>query len=191
MKEFDKPKESFVGVNQKRTLTSRAYQFDGTLLSLPGAPMWRILLVSIAFLSLVGCGSKGGKHVVSGKITYKGNPVNGALLRLIPVADKGQESTIPVGQDGTFQTTGIQPGEYKVVVQPGGSSSGLPNMKELEHMDASKREAAKANLERMKQEQQNTKPTIPFPDKYKTHITSDLRLNVGKEGAQTNFELKD
>ena len=152
--------------------------------------MWRILLLSLAILPLMGCGSKRGQGVVSGKITYKGNPVNGASLLLIPVAPDGKESTIPVGQDGTFRTSGVPAGEYKVVVQPANVSSGMHSEQELARMDASKRAEAKANMERMGQAQ--GKPTIPFPDKYKTHITSDLKITVGATGAQDqNLELKD
>src|SRR5689334_10888810 len=113
--------------------------------------MGRILLVSIMVLSLAGCGSKGGKGVLSGKVTYKGQPVNGASLVLLPASGQGAESIIPVSQEGTFSTTGVQPGEYKVIVQPASTGVGLPTEKELERMDPSKREAAKANLARMQQ----------------------------------------
>jgi len=151
--------------------------------------MGRILLVAIAVLSLAGCGSKGGKGALSGKVTYKGQPVNGASLVLLPASGQGSEAIIPVRQDGTFSTTGIPPGEYKVIVKPAESSSQLPSAAELKNMPADKKAKAEENLKRMQEGQ--AKPTIPFPDKYKSHISTDLKLTVGKGEQTENLELKD
>jgi len=154
--------------------------------------MGRILLVSIVVLSLAGCGSKGGKSALSGKVTYKGQPVNGASLFLIPMSGEGKDAVIPVTQEGTFNVSGIPQGEYKVVVKPAETSSGLPTMAELKNMPADKRAKAEESLKKMQEEQQQTKPTIPFPDKYKTHMSSDLKLTVGKAAPpQQDLELKD
>lgn len=151
--------------------------------------MGRILFVAITVLSLVGCGSKAGKGALSGKVTYKGQPVNGASLLLLPASGEGAETLIPVGQDGTFSTTGVPPGEYKVIVKPAESSSRLPSAAELKNMPADKKAKAEENLKRMQEGQ--GKPTIPFPDKYKSHLSTDLKLTVGKGGQNSNLELKD
>src|SRR5215469_9606821 len=92
--------------------------------------MRRILVVSLAILPLMGCGPKRNQGgVVSGKITYKGTPVNGATLRLTPIPGPGEEVTIPVSQEGTFHTANIPPGEYKIVVEPAptGAMLSVPN----------------------------------------------------------------
>ncbi|HWG47336.1 MAG TPA: carboxypeptidase-like regulatory domain-containing protein [Gemmataceae bacterium] len=145
--------------------------------------MRQFVAVSLVVLLLAGCGSKrssGG--VVIGKITYKGQPVNGATLQLYSV-DGASNITIPVTQEGTFRTSDVPPGEYKVVVQPGGSS-GVPSLK---GMDPAKAAEAKQKLAGMQQ----TKPTIPFPDKYRSHLKTDLKPTIVKGEQTLNLELKD
>ena len=61
--------------------------------------MWRILIVAIGLLLLVGCSNKRSSGVVSGTITYQGRPVNGAALLLYPDGG-GPEILIPVTQEG-------------------------------------------------------------------------------------------
>jgi hypothetical protein len=134
--------------------------------------MRRIVTVSVVLLLLVGCGKsnpRGG--VLSGTVTYKGQPVNSAALRLYPSSGgEAQPIMIPVGPDGTFRTADVPEGDYKVVVQGTGAAAG----------SSSGGGAPGA-----------PKPTIPFPPKYKQPQTSDLTCKVGKGEQALNLELKD
>jgi carboxypeptidase family protein len=88
----------------------------------------------IGLALLVGCnsGSVSGTVPVSGKVTYKGAPVEGAIVTFVPEG-KGRTATATTRAGGVFSLTtvdasGAMPGKYKVTVDkveygPGGSSS--------------------------------------------------------------------
>ncbi len=89
--------------------------------------MRRTVFVSIGLLLLAGCGPAGsGRGVVKGTITYKGQPVNGALLKLYPTSGGDIYTAIPVGQDGAFSTADVPPGDYKIVVEGATGTNGMP-----------------------------------------------------------------
>lgn len=83
---------------------------------------------------LVGCNSASvsGTVPVGGKVTYKGAPVEGAIITFIPEGN-GRIATATTVAGGVFSLTtvdasGAMPGKYKVTVdkvvyQAGGSSS--------------------------------------------------------------------
>src|SRR5262249_53068457 len=136
------------------------------------------------FLLLVGCGgSKKTSGVLSGTITYKSQPVNGATLILHPaVSGQGAEFNVPVTQEGTFRTSGVPVGEYKVVVQAspgnaGPSTKGMPPDKLAEAKD--------------KLSQLSTPATIKFPEKYKQLEKTELKVTVGPGEQTVTLELKD
>jgi hypothetical protein len=140
--------------------------------------MRRIVLVSVAFLLVVGCGPSGAsKGVVKGTITFNGKPVNAVALLLYPSADKDNKEavsiSVPVTQDGAFNSDDVPAGDYLIVVKAANGPKGniTPGT--------------------------NSSPggpvaTIPFPDKYKDVKTTDLKCTV-KPGDQTplTLELKD
>jgi hypothetical protein len=116
---------------------------------------------------------------VSGTITYKNQPVNGATLLLYPSAGGSSTVSIPVGQDGTFRTNDVPTGDYKIVVQPDPGNPGPPT-KDLPPDMKQKAEALKVP------------PTIPIPEKYKTKEKTDLPpLSVAKGEQRLTLELKD
>jgi hypothetical protein len=146
--------------------------------------MRRIVPVLIVALLLAGCGPKrGSKAVVSGTVTYKGRPVNGAALLLYPAsAGKAETVTIPVSQEGTFHTADVPPGDYKIVVQPSAGTSG-PSTR---GMSEAKKAEMKAKLDEMK-----TPATIPIPKKYQDRLSSDLKCTVATGEQTLTLELKD
>jgi hypothetical protein len=101
--------------------------------------------------ALSGC-SGGNAGTVSGKVTLNGQPLQGGRLKLYssPSADP---YPISVGNDGTFSTVGVPPGEYKVTVEsvtvanpmagPGAAPPGMMTP-EMEEMMRQGREKAKA-----------------------------------------------
>ena len=137
--------------------------------------MRQIVLVSVAFLLVVGCGPSSNKGGLKGTITYKGQPVNAASILLYPSADKNATSiSVPVSKDGAFDSVDVPPGTYRIVVK----AQNGPKGKMTPGVNASPGGAAT--------------PTIPFPDKYKDVKATDLTCTV-KAGDKTpvKLELKD
>jgi hypothetical protein len=145
--------------------------------------MKRMILVSIGLVLLLGCGSKrttGGS--VKGTITYKGKPVNGALLRFYPqAAEKKGDFMVPVSQEGNFSGFEIPPGEYKVVVE-------APNIPKMEPP----KDADEKTKQKWMEAHSQDIPTIPYPDKYKKITSTDLKCTI-TQGKQQDLalELKD
>ena len=94
----------------------------------------RSMLGLIGLALLVGCNSASvsGTVPVGGKVTYKGAPVEGAIITFVPEG-KGRTATATTDAGGVFSLTtvdasGAMPGKYKVTVDKvvygaGGSSS--------------------------------------------------------------------
>ena len=92
------------------------------------------MLGLIGLVLLVGCNSASvsGTVPVGGKVTYKGAPVEGAIITFVPEG-KGRTATATTDAGGVFSLTtvdasGAMPGKYKVTVDKvvygaGGSSS--------------------------------------------------------------------
>ena len=129
-----------------------------------------IVVLSIGLLLLAGCGPRRpNSGTVTGTITYKGQPVNAGALTLYATAAEGGTLLVPVTEDGTFGTTDVPPGEYKVVVEArvGGAVGGTTGA------------------------QAAVKPTIPFPKKYKDRLTTDLTLPVHAGEQKVELKLTD
>jgi hypothetical protein len=156
--------------------------------------MRRVLIVLIAFLPLLGCAKKRALNAgsVSGTITYKGNPVNGALLRFYPVPGPDPEvPAVAADQQGKFTAT-IPPGEYKIAVQgspgpPKGVSEGGGMVPK--GMDPAKAEEMRKRLAGIQGDMPAA--TISFPNKYKSQNTTDLTAKIVKGDNTLNLELKD
>jgi hypothetical protein len=142
--------------------------------------MRRVTLVLIGALVLVGCNtSKVPKGSLKGTIAYKGQPINGGSLLLHGTDGNGIEVTIPVAQDGTFSSTEVPVGEYKVVVEP--NPGGTPF--DTTGMTPEQKEKMKEQIQASK-----TPGTIKFPEKYQKLETTDLTVKVAK--GQTSVELR-
>jgi len=83
-----------------------------------------LLSLSVAVLAGVsGCkgGPKGPTDSVSGKVTLNGQVVAGTVVFV--GADK-QESTTPIGMDGTYKILSLTSGQYKILVKGSGLAPG-------------------------------------------------------------------
>jgi hypothetical protein len=149
--------------------------------------MKRIIIMSIGLLLLMGCGKR-NQGVVSGTITYKGQPVNGVLLRLYAIPGPGNDLSISVTQEGTFHSTNIPPGEYKIVVE-------APKTDRMPAMPKPKKDVDPAKADEMKQKFQEVyrqqTPTIRYPDKYKNIVNTDLKCTIIQGDQTLTLELKD
>jgi hypothetical protein len=85
-------------------------------------------LVGAAVLLAAGCGSAEKPIDISGKVTFKGQPVTEGSVQFIEDRT-GRGAEVDLGPDGTYQAR-LFAGEYKVVVTPPymvDTSSGMPN----------------------------------------------------------------
>ena len=145
--------------------------------------MKRVVALLLGLLVAAGCGGK--RETVTGKVTYRGQSVGNVALHLYPIDGKGPDLTVPVTQDGTFRTTGVTPGEYKVVVSPPAGDDMAAKMK---NMRGPKTEEARKILEQNKSE---NKTTVSFPQKYQNIVTSDLKCTVSGGQQEINLDMKD
>lgn len=147
-------------------------------------------MLAVAAAIVVGCGGDTGKPKlgrVSGKVTYKGQPVTKGIVSFVPSggpgAETGQAATGEIGPDGEYTLTtfdkgdGAVLGEHKVLVQsreddPSLSGGGMPIPD------------SRGNF--------NIKPPkYLVPQKYETADQTPLRFTV-KEGSNSyNIELTD
>jgi hypothetical protein len=82
-------------------------------------PMYRpalhLSLVALTLLALVGCGGNTG--TVTGKVSYKGQPVPGGNV-VFTNADQSKTERAPIQSDGTYTSSQIPVGEMLVGVEP-------------------------------------------------------------------------
>src|SRR5262245_17598964 len=144
--------------------------------------IWSLVLGHWSLVFLGGCNSASvsGTVPVSGKVTYKGTPVEGAIVTFVPEG-KGRPATATTTAGGAFSLTtvdspGAMPGKYKVTVDKVeyGAASSLS-------MEA----AAKANPA----EGQSKRV---LPGKYADAASSPLALEVPSGGKKDiNLALID
>lgn len=132
----------------------------------------RSLLGLLGLALLVGCNSASvsGTVPVSGKVTYKGAPVEGAIVTFVPEG-KGRTATATTGAGGVFSLTtvdapGAMPGKYKVTVDKVEyGAAGSPSMEE-----AAKGNAAEGQSKRV------------LPAKYAEVASTPLAIEVPSGG---------
>ena len=155
----------------------------------------RVLLLVAVVVGLAGCSADGLSTVpVSGKVTYKGQPVEGADVIFHSQAEEGRNGSGRTDAEGKFQLStyvrpdyqpaGVVAGEYKVTVtklQSSGQSMSPEDM--MKKMQASGGAGMrKAAIE---------PPKGVLPAKYADVKTSDLKATVSTETAELTFELTD
>jgi hypothetical protein len=128
---------------------------------------------------LVGCRSRNdwGTVPVSGNVTYKGAPVEGAIVTFVPEGE-GRAATATTAAGGMFSLTtveasGAKPGKYKVLVDKveygaGGSSS----MEEAAQGNAAEGEAKRV-----------------LPAKYSEAASTPLEIEI-PSGGKNDIQLQ-
>jgi hypothetical protein len=123
--------------------------------------------VIAVFAVATGCGPKGIKKLtVTGKVSYKGQPVTAGILQF--TGANGSYSAASIQPDGTYIITDVVPDEVKVSIQEapqsGGSSSG----------------------ERVKPQA----APVALPAKYRTADKTDLRYTITDSTKELNIEIQ-
>ncbi len=86
-----------------------------------------VLLFLPALLLVMGCGGKGGaKDSVSGKVVFKGQPVEGSITF---IGANGKEASAPIMSDGTYMVPDPPLGEDKIVIKGAPGMSNAPARK--------------------------------------------------------------
>jgi hypothetical protein len=70
--------------------------------------------LAVSFLATSGCGRGDAKSWVSGKVTYKGEPLKEGKVSLYK--DSTLANVYEIHDDGTFKGAGPEPGEYAVAI---------------------------------------------------------------------------
>ena len=86
------------------------------------------VLIGLAVLSAIGCGSAETPIDVAGRVTFRGEPVAEGAIQFIEDRT-GRGGQVDIGPDGAY-TLRLFAGEYKVAVTPPymvDNSSGMPN----------------------------------------------------------------
>ncbi len=141
-------------------------------------------LLAISFAAfLIGCGpGNPPTATVTGKVTYKGEPVEGARITFAPDAAEASPANGKTEADGSFSLSTFAPGDgamtgtYKVAIKK-------------EQMDES---GAGAHSESGEVPQASDEVKHLLPKKYSRIETTDLTAEV-KDTGDNNFvfELKD
>ena len=135
-----------------------------------------------AIATVVGCGPSGPTYwPITGKVTFRGEPVSVAQLRLSN-SDAGIDVIVPLDADGRFtiitgDKKGLPEGEYHVAVVP-------------------KLDFSKMQTEPNGRPIPSTMPTFEerhpknIPDQYHNPMTSGLTLTVKPEPNVFDVEMK-
>jgi hypothetical protein len=143
------------------------------------------------------CGDSSGlttRYRVSGKVTYKGEPVKKAVINFVPVSGDGRGAAGQV-EEGSYALTtqepgdGAFPGKYKVTVD--NREPDEAKMKSQAEALARKTGMRPGVIpqEFRAAAMKNAKGTLP--GKYQLAATSDLEVEVKPESNTLNIELKD
>ncbi len=72
------------------------------------------ICVSIALLSLAGCGKPTGS--VTGKVTYQDKSLKGGTVAFVGT-DGEQSGNATIGEDGSYEIPALKAGTYKILVE--------------------------------------------------------------------------
>src|SRR5262245_38832566 len=94
----------------------------------PSSPARRCTMrrigIILGLLILASCSKPPTTGSVDGTITYKGKAVNAAAIVLHSTGKADEQFVVPVTQEGTFSTSSVPLGEYKIVVEVNKGGSG-------------------------------------------------------------------
>ena len=168
-----------------------------------------LLFLAILGGALVECGcankSDSSRVQLTGKVTYKGNPVTGGKITFHPMPlGSGTPIDMFIGADGTLNISEVSPGEYKVLINTdslktkGGeaSSGGQPGTKDQvmkggvrPPKDLAGSASGGPTIDRSKLGKQPV--YVAIPAKYKNVNTTPFSITLTKGKQEKNFDLTD
>jgi hypothetical protein len=147
-------------------------------------PGWRVLAGGAALCSallLVGCGAQTGN--LSGKVTYKGNPVKGGTV-IFMTADTTKVVRANIEDNGNYSAKGLPVGEMIILVEsawtppkiPGGAKTAPP--------------AGQKPPEGHPEAKAGAKGSTLIPARYSDPKQTDLKVTVKGGDQQHDVPLK-
>ena len=156
---------------------------------------------ALAFLGLLaGCGPSNNGSTVSGKVTYKGEPLNGGTIKLYsdaaPTAGGADHSFhIAIKPDGTFTASNVPTGTMTVTVETQApQTKGGPNIDPATGMPVSMKPPANFDPNQIKSSPAATAgaPKLTaIPQKYADPKTSGLTWEIKPGQQKKDFDLTD
>ena len=137
-------------------------------------------------LPLLACTAGCGAPKVSGKVTYKGEPLH--MGQVLFTATNGWTGSSQINEDGTYSIPSVPPGQAKIAVDcpyfEEGKNASSPAARRHGQRPPMSEEAKKGSAGVKEY------PPVKIPDKYKKPETSGLTLEV-TGGRQThNIDLQ-
>jgi hypothetical protein len=158
----------------------------------------RTLISTTALLGMVillGCSSE--RHFptgqVTGKITYKGQPVPGGTIMFISTSEAGDFGGGAIKEDGTYDVPKAPAGTCKIQMQvkTGGSPAIPPQQLAMMKREIQKAKEAGVKVpEDLKLDGTKKKATFDFPRKYSDVSSSGLTMEVTTGTQEKNWELQ-
>ncbi|MHC2069257.1 carboxypeptidase-like regulatory domain-containing protein [Bremerella sp. T1] len=144
--------------------------------------------VCAALIVLAGCGGSESLPslgaTVSGTVTYKESPIEGAMVTFLPTGEGGQGAFARTDADGKYTLSssaggnnGVKPGTYHVTV----SKIEVPQVQLAGEDDPNYNPYAKTNA----------KPNNALPEKYAQQATSGLEIEVTNGANDVPLNLTD
>lgn len=142
------------------------------------------IICMISLSALLGCSNPGlPRGELVGKLTTKGEPLNGGLITVRPIDIKGNSEDVSteIGDGGEFRFVGLPSGEYQVqiataylnkILRPGGITAGKPQ--------GSEKGTGKITKEKHPQ----------VPTMYETFATSKLKVTVHEGITKFDYDCK-
>jgi hypothetical protein len=147
---------------------------DFTHRPISGQVLWRTVIASLGFLSLLipGCGAAPKQAMIIGIVSLDGKPANGGFVSF--TLPDGLPHTVEIQPDGTYRVESVPPGEAVVTV----SSPAVNDQARQMHI-------------KLPKDQPTPPPAGPqFPEKYADMATTDLRFTVQAGENRFNVEMK-
>ncbi len=156
----------------------------------------RIALLSVLALIGLGCGDDGiGKrYAVTGKVTYKGEPIKKGTINFVATTADGRGASGSI-VDGYYSLTTLNPGDgafpgiYKVTVDD--RQLDAQKLKADADAQAKKRGVTYNAIPQELQAQASKSAKGALPGKYQLTETSNLEKEVKAQSNTIDFELTD
>ncbi len=159
-------------------------------------------VLSALLLLAAGCGPAHPASTVSGKVTYKGEPLNGGTIKLYPDVTPtagGYDNSflIAIKPDGTFTATNVPTGKMTVTIEtqpPHVRGQNGPKIDPTTHLPEGMKPPPDFDPSQVKAAPGAAPPAtnlMVIPSKYANPRTSGLTWDI-QPGKQTkDFELTD
>ena len=143
-------------------------------------PVLRLWLALVVVSSFAGCGNEHGLVSVTGRVTYKGEPLTSGDISFVP-EEGGRAATGQLDSSGGYRLgtfapgDGAKPGKHRVQIVSRGPDKPIPKKKQGKMMEEDMEGSGDALI----------------PQKYFSVETSGLNAEVGSSGGRFDFDLKD